>query len=212
MRLEWHTACCAGARGKDARGRMRFAATQHQHDLETWVAVGEFERAAVQLGHGVHHAQPEADPGSAAARIAAIETLQHFGFFGILDAGTVIRHRDLGRGIRAAPYGDIDRAILARILERIVDQIAEGLREQDWIAHYRQRPLAVKRELYTLQFRRRRIELDGGRSQIDQIEGLKSRTAHTRVDFRQPQQGIENTDYTVDVCDRGVYFAESPLG
>ena len=63
-----------------------------------------------------------------------------------------------------------------------------------------------------LEFRRRRVELDGGRGAGSAtIERDEAGTAHPGVDFGQPQQGIENADHAVDVRDRAIDFGEGLL-
>jgi poly-gamma-glutamate capsule biosynthesis protein CapA/YwtB (metallophosphatase superfamily) len=163
--------------------------------------------AAVQLGHRLHQAQAEADARSAAAGIAAVEALDDLGLFRIGDAGplsaTEISAAASPRRRTATSIAPFSGAIL----ERVVDQVAERLGEQDRIAGTGTGPSERKVRSMFLSSAAG-VELHGGGRQVRDIERHEAGTAHAGIDFRQAQQGIEDADHAVDVRDGAVDFGE----
>src|ERR1700728_4828498 len=98
----------------------------------------------MQLRYRLHEAQAEADARSAAARVAAIETLHDLAFFRIPDSRAVVRYGDLGRAVAAFEHGNLDGPVRMRTLQRVVDQIAQGLSEQNGFAEDRHRTIRSK--------------------------------------------------------------------
>src|SRR6185437_15035941 len=90
----------------------------------------KLERTAMKLGNCLHQTQTQTNSRRATTEIAAIEPLRDLGLLAIGDAGAVIGHADLDRALAERLNSNLHRAPLANILERIVDEVADGLRQQ----------------------------------------------------------------------------------
>jgi hypothetical protein len=96
----------------------------------------------------------------------------------------------------------------ARVLESVVDKIADSLRQQQRIACHRHRSGVTPRQVDVFQLRRRQIQLDRLRRKLCRVEVHKTRTAHAGVNLRKTQQRIEYADDTIDIGDRGINLRE----
>ena len=98
------------------------------------VVLAAAESTAVQSRHGVDQTEPQPHARCAAAGITPIEALRDLGLVGIGNARTGIGDRDLNGSVGATSHRDDDVALRGRVFERVVNQVAERLREQHAIA------------------------------------------------------------------------------
>src|ERR1019366_3847244 len=124
--------------------------------------VFKFETAAVQSCNRRDQAQPQTGAWRAAARIAAVESLDDFQPFSIGYSRAGIGHPDTDRAPWAAPHLNADAAALRRIVERVIVEIAQRLRKKYWIAAHRGRPIAHHGQCAVLELRSGLVELDRG--------------------------------------------------
>ena len=155
----------------------------------------------MQTGHRIDHAETKSNSFGIAAAVAPIEAIGGPRFIGIRDTGTVIRDNDLDAIFRNRHDTQRYLTMPWRVLDRIVDQIANCLGEKFKVAGDRHpiRHRNGQRDLLVL--RRGLVEFREFRGYARQIDLAEPGTANPRVDLRQPQQSIEDIDDPIDVGD-----------
>src|SRR6185312_11968191 len=94
------------------------------------MVVGQLERSPVQLCNSLHEAQSKADAGSTATAVATVEALRHLRFVAVRNSGAIVGDADLDRTVATRLDPHLHRAPLADVLQGVVNEIADSLRQQ----------------------------------------------------------------------------------
>jgi len=156
-------------------------------------------------GHGLHQAQTQPDAGRVTTGIAAEETLRGAGTLRGGHSGAGVGDHDAGGIPRRAQGTHRHGAARRAVLERIVDEIVDGLCQQYLITGSVHGPgLILVGERDVLHLRGRHVELDRARTQVAQVHIHEPGAAHAGVNLGQSQQGVEDADDAIDIRDRRV--------
>ena len=104
----------------------------------------------MEFRDGPDKAETKPDPRRSPTCIAAIEPFHGFGFLGVGNTRAVVGDRDLHGSVGPAACPNGNNAVIGRVLERIVDEIPNCLRQQKRIARDRHRGVVVRCQGHTL--------------------------------------------------------------
>src|SRR5262249_53941755 len=138
-----------------SRSRLR----KRQFDLQPWRIVAHFDARAMKTGHRCDQTEAEAVARRVAALFKAIEALEDMLMLARRDTAPIVRDRNDRLAVNHLT-GDDDLAAGAAVLERIVDEIGDGIEDQVAIARRHHLSIPYERQLRAILLRRSIIQFD----------------------------------------------------
>src|SRR5712671_5256272 len=156
-------------------------------ELETWRVIKHFDPRAMKTGDGSDQAEPETVSRRVAALFEPVKALEHMLVFVGGDSGPVIGDRDDRLAIDVFVRND-DLASGAAMLDRIVHEIGDGIKDQITVTSHQHLTITDNGETGAVLFRRGVVQLDNLTGDFEQIHGAERTLSCLGLDLRNPRQ------------------------
>ncbi len=177
------------------------AQREQKFELEAGGVVGQLDTGAVEPGDRGDQAEAEPVAGRAAAAFQPVEALEDLLTFVDRDSRPVIGNRNNGSTIVLRDL-DNDLTGIAAVLDRIVDEIGHGIKQEVPVARHQHWLIRHHSETPALFLRGRIEQLRHLSGYAGEVYGPERRRPVVCLDLRDPHQRSEHAQDGVKVCHR----------
>ncbi len=150
------------------------------------------------------HRRDQAETEAVARRVAAllepIEALEDMLVLAGRDAGPIIGDRNHRLAVHDIAGND-DLAAGAAMLERIVDEIGDGIEDQVAVARREHLAIARKCQPRAVLLRRGIVQFDDLACNLDQVDGAEAALAGLGLDLRDAHDGRKDAQHGIEIGD-----------
>src|SRR5712671_5059765 len=146
-----------------------------------------FDPRSMNTGNGSNQAEPETVSRRVATVFESVKSLENMLTFIGGNSGPVIGDRDNRRAIDVF-VGNDDLPSGAAMLDRIVHEIGDGIKDQITVTGHQHLTITDNGETGAVLFRRAVVQLDNLTGDFEQIHGAERTLSCLGLDLRNPRQ------------------------
>ena len=155
----------------------------------------------MKTGNGSDQTEPETVSRRVATVFEPVKSLENMLMFIGGNSGPVIGDRENRRAINVFVRND-DLPSRAAMLDRIVHEIGDGIKDQITIAGHQHLTITDNGETGAVLFGRGIVQLDNLTGDFDQIHGAERPLSCLGLDLRNPRERCEYPQDSIEVGDR----------